>query len=69
MLKPKYKLSERPVVTFSLSGGNSPVCPLLVTPLAIIYCIYIQQAVPTQLQEDESWWRSLVYWRACKLSN
>jgi len=28
-------------------------------PLATIYCIYIQQAVPTQLQQDTNWCRSL----------
>jgi len=50
-------------------GGNSPLCPTSVTPLAMIYHNYIQQAVPTQLQQDMSWWRSFVYGRACKLSN
>jgi len=27
MLKPKYKLSGRPVFTFSMPGANSPLCP------------------------------------------
>jgi len=26
----------------------------------MIYCIYIQYAVPTQLQQDTSWWPSLL---------
>jgi len=42
MLKPKYKLSGRPVFTFSLPGENFPTLPPSVTPLAMIYCIYIQ---------------------------
>jgi len=29
----------------------------------------MQQAVPTLLQQDTRWWRSLVYGRACELSN
>jgi len=56
MLKPKYKLSGRPVFTFSLPGVDSPLCPPSVTPLAMVYCIYMQYVVPTQLQKDTSWW-------------
>jgi len=42
MVKPKYKVSWRPVFTFSLPGGNSPLCPPSVTPLAMIYRNYIE---------------------------
>jgi len=28
--------------TFSLPKSNSPLCPTSVTPLAVIYCVYIQ---------------------------
>jgi len=41
MLKPKYKLRERPVFTFSLPGGKLSLCPSSVTPLAMVYCIYM----------------------------
>jgi len=47
----------------------SPLLPPSVTLLAMIYCIYIYYAVPTQLQQDTSWCRSLVCGRVCKLSN
>ena len=48
--------------------GNSPLYPLSVTPLTMIYCIYIIWAVRTQLQQDKSWWRSLVYGRTCLIN-
>jgi len=42
MPKPKYKLVGDQFFTFSLPGGNSPLCPTSVTPLAMIYCVYMQ---------------------------
>jgi len=42
MLIPKYKLSGRPFFTFNLPARYSPLWPLSGTPLAMIYCIYIQ---------------------------
>jgi len=41
MLKPKYKLSGRPVFTFNFPGYNSPLCFPSVMPLAMTYCNYI----------------------------
>jgi len=41
MLKLKYKLSGRPVFTFSFPGGDLRLCPPLVTTLAVIYRNYI----------------------------
>ena len=40
MLKPKYE-GDR-FLHLACQGGNSPLCPTSVTPLAMIYCIYIQ---------------------------
>jgi len=35
MLKPKFKLSGRPVLTLACQEGNSPLCSPSVTPLDI----------------------------------
>jgi len=43
MLKPKYELSGRRLLHLAYQGSNSPPS---VTPLAMIYCIYIPQADP-----------------------
>jgi len=38
ILKPKYKLIRGPFFTFSLpGGGDSPLCPISVTPLPNAY--------------------------------
>jgi len=42
MLKPKYKISRKPVFTFGLPGWQFIPLSLPVTPLAMIYCNYIQ---------------------------
>jgi len=56
MLKPKYKLSGRPVFTLVYQEGNSLIYVFTYSKLSL-------------LQRDTSWWRSLVYGRACNLSN
>jgi len=57
--------------TFSLPMGKfAPLSPISYAT-GMIYCMCMQQAVLTQLQEYTTWcrWHSLVYGRACKLSN
>ena len=64
------QISLKVAVRFShLDCQDLRLCPPSVTSLAIIYCFCIQQAVPTLLQQDTSWRRSLVCGRACELSN
>jgi len=42
MLKPKYKVGDR-FLQLACQGSNSPpLCHPSVTPLGVIYCIYIQ---------------------------
>jgi len=65
MLKPKYKLSGRPLFLLACQGGNSPLQLRHWSWCIVFTC----SKLSLQLQQDTSWWRSLVYGRACKLSH